>query len=89
MLVSMYWKRQKKKYTVYMYSDTLETPFVDTVSLIYSDTDSLLLEFKAVDNIETELGKSTLVEYMDFSNYSKEHPLYDETRTANDYPFPA
>lgn len=86
-------EKRKEKSTIS--SMTLIKHYGDNVSLIYSNTDLLLLEFKDVAAIETELLKSHFVEYTDFWNYPKEHPLYNESRkgqlgllkseTANDY----
>ena len=88
---------EKAKAKIYsFFYDTLKPHYGDNVSLIYSDTDSLLLQLKGVDDIEAEMRKSPLADFMDFSNYPKQHPMYDDTRqgqlgllkseTGDDYP---
>ena len=57
------------KYHMYdFYYNVLKKNYGDNVSLIYSDTDSFLLEFQNID-IYSELGKKPLMDYMDTSNF--------------------
>lgn len=44
--------------------------------LAYSDTDSLLLVFYGIDDINKELATGVLKKYMDFSNFTPDHPYY-------------
>ena len=63
MMYDWYYNKLKKKYS-------------DNCTLLYTDTDSLLVDIKTNDIYKDML--ETKDEY-DFSDYSKDHPLYDET----------
>ena len=64
------------KYHMYdFYYNVLKKNYGDNVSLIYSDTDSFLLEFQNID-IYSELGKKPLMDYMDTSNFPSDHKLF-------------
>jgi hypothetical protein len=86
-------KAKKKIYTFFY--DVLKPHYGDAVKLVYSDTDSLLLLFEGVHDIEVEMAKEPLKTYMDFSNL-KGNKLYDTSRqgelgllkseTGSDYP---
>ena len=61
-----------------LYYDTIQPAFgKDGCTVLMSDTDSFLLEVRAksVDEAVTRIEK-----VMDFSNYPKDHPLYDASR---------
>jgi len=58
------------------YYDVLKKKYDDKIDLGYFDTDSLVIE------VETEYIYEyfkELNEYMDFSDYPKDHPNYDAT----------
>jgi hypothetical protein len=87
-------EKAKKKIYEFFY-DILKPAYGDTVSLVYSDTDSLLLQFDGVYDIEKELKKEPLVKYMDFSNMegSTLHDISQQgklgllkSETGSDYP---
>ena len=62
---------------VHMYSfyyDVLKARYKDDVRLIYTDTDSYVIQTFAEDIYEDWKG---IKDYMDFSGYDKNHPCYD------------
>jgi hypothetical protein len=71
-------EKAKKKIYEFFY-DVLKPAYGNSVSLVYSDTDSLLLKFDDVFDIEEELIKEPLIKYMDFSNMEGS-ALYNITR---------
>ena len=61
------------KYHMYnFYYNVLKKTYGNNVNLVYSDTDSFLLEFQNVD-IYSELCKKPLMDYMDTSNFPSDH----------------
>ena len=72
-------ERAKAKIYSFFY-DVLKPHYGERVHLVYTDTDSLLLEFEGVENIEEELVKEPMKSFMDFSNFPCDHPLFDESR---------
>ena len=58
------------------YYDVLKPKYGDKVRLAYTDTDSFVLYIET-DDIYEDLKQ--LNEYMDFSDYPKDHPNYDAT----------
>ena len=64
-----------KYYMYHLFYKVLKANYGDKVSLIYSDTDSFLLELKC-DDLSSELANGPLSEHMDFSNFDKDHPLF-------------
>jgi len=52
----------------------------DNVELLMTDTDSFLFRIKSHQPITEDECVSQLSEVMDFSNYPKDHPLYDPSR---------
>ena len=64
---------------VHMYSfyyDVLKARYRDDVRLIYTDTDSYVIQTFTEDIYEDWKG---IRDYMDFSGYDKKHPNYDPT----------
>ena len=64
---------------VHMYSfcyDVLKARYKDDVRLIYTDTDSYVIQFFTEDIYEDWKG---IKDCMDFSGYDKKHPNYDPT----------
>ena len=64
---------------VHMYSfyyDVLKVRYKDDVRLIYTDTDSYVIQTFTEDIYEDWKG---IKDYMDFSGYDKNHPCYDAT----------
>ena len=64
---------------VHMYSfyyDILKARYKDDVRLIYTDTDSCVIQTFTEDIYEDWKG---IKDYMDFSGYDKNHPCYDAT----------
>jgi hypothetical protein len=55
---------------------TLKKHYDNDVSLIYTDTDSLLLSFKNMDFF-SEIVKHPLISFVDRSNFDREHYLYN------------
>lgn len=67
---------------IHMYNffyNILKPKFDNRVSLMYTDTDSFILNIKS-ENLVKELGE--FKDYFDFSNYNKNHPLYDVSNMA-------
>ena len=65
------------KYLMYdWYYNKLKKKYGEHCTLLYTDTDSLLVDIKIKD-IYKDMSE-TKDEY-DFSDYPKDHPLYDET----------
>ena len=58
--------------------NVLKKHYGDNVSLIYTDTDSLLIKLRGYSFFDEALC-SPLNEYVDRSNFSKDHPLYDDS----------
>lgn len=58
------------------YYNTLKKKYGDNCTLLYTDTDSLLVAIKTEDAYK---DMSEMKDEYDFSDYPKEHPLYDET----------
>ncbi|XP_037774372.1 uncharacterized protein LOC119570884 [Penaeus monodon] len=58
------------------YYKVLKAHYGDRVKLCYSDTDSYILSVET-DDIEKELSISPLKEWIDTSNFSHDHPLYN------------
>ena len=71
-------EKAKKKIYSFFY-DVLKPHYGDDIKLIYSDTDSLLLEFQGVHDIEIEMDKYPLQKCIDFLNL-KGNKLYDSSR---------
>lgn len=65
------------KYFMYeFHCDVMLKKYEDKLALCYQDTDSLIYE------VETEYiykNMSQMKEWFDFSDYPKDHPLYDES----------
>ena len=64
---------------VHMYSfyyDVLKARYKDDIRLIYTDTDSYVLQTFTEDLFE---DWKEIKDYMDFSGYDKNHPCYDAT----------
>lgn len=60
-----------------MYYDVFKKTYGNNVELVYTDTDSLVLEIKCKDLYKD--FKNKLPNIFDFSNYEKSHFLYDES----------
>jgi len=66
------------KYHMYnFYYNILKKTYGNNVNLVYSDTDSFLLNFENIDIYE-EMGKEPLMDYIDTSNFPSNHELYSE-----------
>ena len=64
---------------VHMYSFyyvVLKARYKDDVRLIYTDTESYVIQTFTEDIYEDWKG---IKDYMDFSGYDKKHPIYDPT----------
>ncbi|XP_069950770.1 uncharacterized protein [Cherax quadricarinatus] len=68
-----------KKKLYHFWYKVLKQHYGDDVRLLYTDTDSYIFSLKCKD-LYTELKSEPLLGYMDFSNFSPEHPLYDDSR---------
>ena len=68
-----------KAYMYDLYYNKLKKAYGDEIRLIYSDTDSFLLEFKGHEFMEQAVI-GPLSHYMDRSNFPKDHPDFDESR---------
>ena len=66
------------KFHMYSFHYKVMKPTFDC-QLIYSDTDSLLYEIKHEDLYRELESNTDLKKHFDFSNYPKEHALYDES----------
>ena len=65
------------KYLMYKFHyDVMKPIYKDKIRLCYQDTDSLIYEIETED-IYKDMGK--IKGHFDFSDYPKDHPLYDET----------
>ena len=65
------------KYLMYdWYYNKLKKKYGENCTLLYIDTDSLLVDIKTED-VYKDMSETT--DEYDFSNYPKHHPLYDET----------
>ena len=58
------------------YYETLKQHYGENVTLLYTDTDSLILKFETED-LYADMAKTA--DQYDTSNYAKDHPLYDLT----------
>ena len=58
------------------YFDVLKAKYKDDVRLIYTDTDSYVIQTMTEDIYEDWKG---IKDYMDFSGYDKNHPCFDAT----------
>ena len=58
------------------YYNTLKKKYGENCTLLYTDTDSLLVAIKTKDAYK---DMSEMKDEYDFSDYPKEHPLYNET----------
>ena len=58
------------------YYNTLKKKYGENCTLLYTDTDSLLVDIKTKDAYK---DMSEMKDEYDFSDYPKEHPLHDET----------
>ena len=62
----------------YFFYKVLKPHYGNKAQLLYSDTDSYVIALY-VDDIDAEYGKYPLKDYMDTSNFDKNHPLYSVT----------
>ena len=58
------------------YDDELKPKYNDKIKLVYTDTDTFAL-YTETDDIYNDFND--IKEQMDFSEYAKTHPNYDET----------
>ena len=66
---------------LHMYSfdyDVVKVRYGDKVSLLYTDTDSLIVDIKT-DDVYKDFREEGIREHFDFSEYPKDHPNYDPT----------
>jgi hypothetical protein len=69
---------EQAKYIMYnFYYNVLKNHYEDQVSLVYTDTDSLLLCFDDILDITEEMQKNPLRDYLDTSNFPSEHALFN------------
>ena len=67
------------KYLMYEFHyDVMVNRYKNKIELLYRDTDSLIYEIET-DDIYKDMSENGFKEYFDFSDYPKNHPLYDET----------
>ena len=68
------------KYYLYnFYYNVLKKKYSRNVTLCYTDTDSFILGFKCQD-IYQEMTRSPLKDYLDLSNFPRDHQIYDGTK---------
>jgi hypothetical protein len=60
------------------YYDVLKPKYGEKVSLLYTDTDSLIVNIQTED-VYTDFRQPGMKENFDFSEYPKDHPNYDPT----------
>ena len=68
-----------KAYMYDLYYNKLKSHYKDNLRLLYSDTDSFLLEFKDRDFMY-EAAHGQLRHYMDRSNFPVDHEYFDDSR---------
>ena len=61
---------------MYSYYDVLKEKYQDNIKLIYTDTDSYVLQTFTDDIYKDWMG---IKDYLDFSRYDKGHQCYDPT----------
>ncbi|XP_069175223.1 uncharacterized protein [Procambarus clarkii] len=59
--------------------NVVKAHYGERARLIYTDTDSFIFTLTCKDAFQ-EMTKAPLVDYMDFSNFDKDHPMYSATR---------
>lgn len=68
------------KYLMYEFHyDIMLAKYGDKLSLCYQDTDSKIYDIETDDFYEDVKNDLEFKKYFDFSDYPKDHPLYDET----------
>ena len=66
------------KFHMYNFHYNVMKPmFNDRIHLLYTDTDSLMYEIQS-ENPYQELKDGDKLGWFDFSNYPKDHPLFDD-----------
>ena len=60
------------------YYDVLKAKYGEDVGLLYTDTDSLIVDVRTEDIYE-DIRQPSMKEYFDFSEYPTDHPCYDPT----------
>ena len=69
---------EKSKVKMYnFFYNVLKKHYNNQVNLVYSDTDSLLLSFEGVKDMFQEIKHFPLRDYIDTSNFNKNHELYN------------
>ena len=68
-----------KAYMYELYYNKLKPHYKERLRLLYSDTDSFLLEFIGPDFMH-EAIHGELSKYMDRSNFPKDHKYFDDSR---------
>lgn len=63
------------------YYNTMKRIFEDRVRLLFTDTDSLCMEIQTED-FNQEIIRGNAVREFDFSNYPKDHPLFNASTKA-------
>lgn len=81
MFVGLFILNHSKTKMFYIYYQVLKHHYSDKVKLLYTDTDSLLIKFTGYNFLE-EINKLPMKKYMDFSNFPKNHPMYDKTHAG-------
>ena len=69
------------KLLMYEFFYDVMLPRYPKMKLLFTDTDSLALEIPTKD-IYKDLEDEELAKFFDFSNYPKDHPLYDDSKEA-------
>nr|XP_045586319.1 uncharacterized protein LOC123748172 [Procambarus clarkii] len=59
--------------------DTVKAKYGDKAKLLYTDTDSYIIQLTCRDAFE-ELNKAPLIRHIDFSNFPEDHSLYSIAR---------
>ena len=60
------------------YYEVLKPRYGDNLKLLYTDTDSLIVDIKT-DDVYADFGAPDMKDHFDFSEYPKDHPNYDPT----------
>ena len=68
-----------KAYMYDLYYNKLKSHYKERLRLLYSDTDSFLLEFKGLDFME-QADHGKLSTYMDRSGFPTDHEYFDDSR---------
>ena len=71
-----------KQHMYSFYYDVLKEKYGDKIKLIYTDTDSYVIETETDDIFE---DFKSIKEHMDLSGYDKSHPCYDPSNKKSSW----